>query len=133
MSSTGWARGAIFDLDQKKLLPLCNLAHAQPCGRSVFHISRKIRLPAGKHEVVLMWLLMIVKFAINDPPSVGYRPVVRFQDFTTQEKCLAVKEWISSQLGAEVEKMNKVLKDKVAIGEVKDFVAVRFSAECQQR
>jgi hypothetical protein len=78
-----------------------------------------------------VWVLIIVAFAINDPPSSAYAPVIRTLEFTTEERCLAAKDWVSEQLGNEVASMNKILADKAKVGEVREFVAVRFSADCK--
>jgi hypothetical protein len=80
-----------------------------------------------------MWVLIIVTFAINDPPSRGYVPVVQMQEFTSEQRCVAAKEWISARLGTEVADMNKILAERTIAGEVRDFVAVRFSADCKPK
>lgn len=80
-----------------------------------------------------MWVLVIVTFAINDPPSSGFAPVIRTQEFTTEERCLAAKDWVAAQLGNEVTNMNKILADKANVGEVRDFVGIRFSADCKPK
>lgn len=80
-----------------------------------------------------MWVLIIVTFAVNDPPGRDYVPVVQIQEFTSEERCVAAKDWLSAQLGTEVVKMNRILADKVSAGEVRDFVAIRFSADCKSK
>jgi len=93
--------------------------------------SFMVNTAAGSED--FMWVLIIVTFAVNDPPGRDYVPVVQMQEFTSEQTCVAAKEWISSQLGAEVAKMNKILADRLVAGEVKDFVAIRFSVDCKPK
>ena len=55
------------------------------------------------------------------------------QEFTSEQRCVAAKEWLSAQLGTEVANMNKILADRATAGEVRDFVAIRFSADCKPK
>ena len=48
-------------------------------------------------------------------------------------RCVAAKDWLSAQLGTEAVKMNKILADKVSIGDVGDVVAIRFSADSKPK
>ena len=80
-----------------------------------------------------MWVLIILAFAINDPPGTGFWPVIQTHEFSTEQTCLAAKDWVLNQLGPDVMNMNKILQDKSKIGEVRDFVAVRLSADCKPK
>jgi len=55
------------------------------------------------------------------------------QEFTSEQRCVAAKEWISARLGTEVADMNKILAERMIAGEVRDFVAIRFSADCKPK
>lgn len=77
-----------------------------------------------------MWILLITIMAVASPPNRNLQPSLVFQDFTSEEHCLAAKEKIEAGFGSEIGKLNKLLVDHTTSGEVRNYERIFFGVEC---
>jgi hypothetical protein len=77
-----------------------------------------------------MWILLITVMAVTSPPNRNFQPSLLFQEFTSEEHCLAAKVRLEEGFGSEIGKLNKLLVDQTTSGEVRDYERIFFGLEC---
>jgi len=67
-----------------------------------------------------MWALILVTFAVADPPNARFNPVYFSQEYSSQERCEGAKSELGRIFVAKVEGLNRILADKEIAGEVRN-------------
>jgi hypothetical protein len=77
-----------------------------------------------------MWILLTTVMVVTSLPNRNFQPSLVFQEFTSEEHCLAGKEKLEKGFGSEIEKLNMLLVDHKTSGEVRNYERIIFSVEC---
>ena len=77
-----------------------------------------------------MWALILVTFAVADPPNARFNPVYFSQEYSSQERCEAAKSELRRIFVEKVEGLNRILADKENAGEVRDHERIHVEIIC---
>ena len=80
-----------------------------------------------------MWALILVTFAVADPPNARFNPVFFSQEYSSEERCEAAKSELRRSFVAKVEGLNRILMDKENAGEVRDYERIHVEIICTQK
>ena len=79
-----------------------------------------------------MWALILVTFAVADPPNARFNPVFFSQEYSSQERCEAAKSELRRSFVDRVEALNRILADKGNAGEVRQYERIHVEILCSQ-
>jgi hypothetical protein len=80
-----------------------------------------------------MWALIIVTFAVANPPNSKYNPVYFSHDYTSKETCEAAKSALDRGFVHQVDTMNRILAEKASAGEARDYERLYVEIICTQK
>jgi hypothetical protein len=80
-----------------------------------------------------MWALILVTFAVADPPNARFNPVYFSQEYSSQERCEAAKSELRRSFVEKVDGLNRILADKEDAGEVRDYERIHVEIVCTQK
>jgi hypothetical protein len=80
-----------------------------------------------------MWALILVSFAVADPPNARFNPTYFSQEYSSQERCEAAKSELRRSFVEKIEGLNRILADKEDAGEVRDYERIHVEMICTQK
>ena len=80
-----------------------------------------------------MWALILVTFAVADPPNARFNPVYFSQEHSSRERCEAAKSELGRIFVEKVDGLNRILADKEDAGEVRDYERIHVEIICTQK
>jgi hypothetical protein len=80
-----------------------------------------------------MWALIIVTFAVTDPPNSRYSPVYFSHEYSSKERCEAAKSALHQGFVTQVEALNRIMSEKVIAGEARDYERLYIEIICTQK
>jgi len=80
-----------------------------------------------------MWALILVTFAVADPPNARFNPVYFSQEYSSQERCEAAKSELRRIFVEKIEGLNRILADKENAGEVRNHERIHVEIVCTQK
>jgi hypothetical protein len=91
------------------------------------------RFKTDRRRGNIMWTLIIVTFAVSDPPNLRYNPIYFSHDFSSKEKCEAAKSALQQRFVAHVEDLNRIMENKAVAGEVRDYERLHVEIICTEK
>ena len=79
-----------------------------------------------------MWALILVTFAVADPPNARFNPVFFSEEYSSQERCEAAKSELRRSFVEKVDGLNRILADKEDAGEVRDYERIHVEIICEK-
>jgi hypothetical protein len=80
-----------------------------------------------------MWVLMVVTFAATNPPNANYSPTIFSQEYSSMEKCEAASATLHGGFLAQVEALNRIMADKFASGEARNYETIHIQIICTEK
>ena len=77
-----------------------------------------------------MWALILVPFAVADPPNARFNPVYFSQEYSSQARCEGAKSELGRIFVEKVEGLNRILADKEVAGEVRNHERLHVEIIC---
>jgi len=80
-----------------------------------------------------MWALILVTFAVADPPNARFNPAYFSQEYSSRERCEGAKSELGRIFVEKVEGLNRILADKEIAGEVRSHERIHVEMICTQK
>jgi hypothetical protein len=77
-----------------------------------------------------MWALILVTFAVADPPNARFNPVYFSQEYSSEERCEGAKSELGRIFVEKVDGLNRILADKEVAGEVRNHERIHVEIIC---